>query len=136
MVWQRVARTSATAVMALASLVACVAGGLSISTCLVPDLRIAWLHGGVFLLIAMANEGTRNARKLYIVEYTSKEERPYYISLSNVFIGVLGAIVSFGLGALAHLQHAVWPIWLIVCTNLTACLYARQLSAGRKPATV
>lgn len=135
MVWQRVARVSMPAVMALASLIACAAGGLAIATYLVPDLRLVWLHGGVFLLIAMANEGTRNARKLYIVEFTSDEERPYYIALSNVFIGVFGAIASFGFGVLAHLQHVIWPIWLIVGINFAACLYARQLSTGRKPAT-
>ena len=135
MLWQRVARVSMPAVMALASLIACAAGALAITTFFVPDLRLVWMHGGVFLLIAMANEGTRNARKLYIVEFTSTEERPYYIALSNVFIGVFGAIASFGFGVLAHLQHVIWPIWLIVGINLMACLYARQLSTGRKPAT-
>jgi len=134
MIWQRVARISTPAVMALASLVACAAGVLSISTYLLPELRIVWLHGGVFLLIAMANEGTRNARKLYIVDFTSDEDRPYYIALSNVFVGVFGAIVSFAFGVLAHLQHVVWPIWLIVGINLVACLYSRQLSSKRTPA--
>jgi MFS family permease len=128
MVWQRVARISTPAIMASASLVACVAGGLSIASYFVPELRVTWLHGAVFLFVAMANEGTRNARKLYIVEFTSTADRPYYIALSNVFIGVFGTVVSFGFGVLAHLQHVVWPIWLIVGINLVACAYARRLS--------
>ncbi len=131
MVWKRVARISTPAVMASASVVACAAGGLSIAAYLVPDLRLVWLHGCVFLLVAMANEGTRNARKLYIVAFTTNADRPYYIALSNVFVGVLGTVVSFGFGVLAHLQHVVWPIWLIVGINLVACVYARRLSEHR-----
>jgi len=134
LVWQRVARISTPAVMALASVVACTAGILSIAAFLAPELRLVWLHGAVFLLVAMANEGTRNARKLYIVAFTSDADRPYYIALSNVFIGVLGAVVSFGFGILAHLQHVVWPIFLIVGINVVACIYARRLSPGRTPA--
>lgn len=134
MLWQRVARVSMTAVMALAPLVACAAGVVSISAYFEPDFRVVLLHAGVFMLIAMANEGTRNARKLYIVSHTSTEERPYYIALTNVFIGILGTIVSFGFGALAHFQHVVWPICLIVALNLAACVYSRQLSPQRAPA--
>ena len=134
LVWQRVARISTPAVMALASVVACTAGILSIAAFLAPELRLVWLHGAVFLLVAMANEGTRNARKLYIVAFTSDADRPCYIALSNVFIGVLGAVVSFGFGILAHLQHVVWPIFLIVGINVVACIYARRLSPGRTPA--
>ena len=125
--WQAVARISTTAVMALASASAGVAGAMSIASFYQPDFRIILLHGGVFLLIAMANEGTRNARKLFIVSHTTAEERPYYIALTNVFIGIVGTIVSFAFGALAHIQHVVWPIWLIVGLNVVAFVYARRL---------
>ena len=134
LLWQRVAQFSNAAVMVFACLVACAAGGLAIAIDMVPELRDPWLHGGVFLLIATANEGTRNARKLYLVSVAPDEERPYYVALSNVLIGAVGAVVSFGFGVLAHVQNIIWPIWIIVGLNVVAGLYTRQLAESRTPA--
>ena len=131
--WERVGRASVPAVMALAGLTGGAAGGLAILMELSPDTRSVALHSLVFFLSAVAAQGARIGRRLYIVNATTNAERPRYIAVGNAICGVAGGIMAFAFGAIAHLQHVVWPIWCLVALNLAAVLYTLRLAPHIAP---
>jgi len=126
-IWQRVVNRSLQAAMMLAPAIACAGGLIAILMEVAPETRGVWLYGITFFLLAFAAQGTSSATKLYLVRFTSEEERPDYLAVSNVFAGALGVVVAFVFGTLSHLQGAVWPIWCIVAMNIVAGVYALRL---------
>ena len=64
---------------------------------------------------------------VYLVDLAPEAERPYYIAVANCVTGVLGVLVAFVFGSIAHLQHVAWPLFLIIAWNLSACAYATRL---------
>jgi len=126
-VWKRVGRASIPAVMVMASLAGCMAGALAIVMELTPDARSVVLHSGVFFLSAVAAQGARIGRRLYLVNATTDAERPRFIAVGNAICGVFGGIMAFALGAIAHFQHVSWPIWCLVALNLAAGLFTMRL---------
>lgn len=131
--WRRIIEVSLSTVLICAPLVACAAGVLAVVIDLVPAAQNLWLHSVVFVLISMATQGISNAQSLYLVGFTTDDERPYYLAMSNAVVAAIGAVVSFGFGVLAHIQGVIWPIWFIVGLNVLAGLYATRL-ATPKPA--
>jgi hypothetical protein len=129
--WRRVTDYSIRLVFRLAATMAAMAGLVAIATEIYPATQDPWTHGVVFFLIVMARQGSSNARTLYFVKLTNDVERPYFMAISSVTIGVLGTAVAFAFGALAHLQAAIWPIWCIVAVNAVAFAYTWRLLVSR-----
>jgi len=130
--WRRATDYSIRLVFRLAATMAAVAGLVAIAAEAIPEIRDPWTHGIVFFLIVMARQGSSNARMLYFVKLTDDEERPYFMAISSVTIGVLATVVAFAFGALAHLQTAIWPIWCIVAVNVAAFVYTWRLLETQK----
>lgn len=130
--WRRVSDYSIPLVFRLAATMAAAAGLVAIATEIFPAIQDPWTHGIVFFLIVLARQGSSNARVLYFVKLTDDEERPYFMAISSVTIGVLATVVAFAFGALAHLQTAIWPIWCIVAVNAAAFAYTWRLLESRK----
>ena len=131
--WRRVIEVSLSTVLICAPLVACAAGVLAVVIDMVPAAQNLWLHSVVFVLVSMATQGISNAQSLYLVGFTTDDQRPYYLAMSNAVVAAIGAVVSFGFGVLAHIQGVIWPIWFIIGLNVLAGLYATRL-ATPKPA--
>ena len=132
LVWQRFAKASIPTVMSMASMVAIIAGGTAIAADTVPGLQNEWFHAMVFFFIAMAGQGVQASRKLYLVNATTDENRPYYIAISNAGFAAFGSIFSFVLGMLAHIQGVIWPVWCLIGVTAAAGLYARRLKVPTK----
>jgi hypothetical protein len=114
--------------MGLGSVTAAAAGTLAIGLSFHPSLNTALAYGGVFFLAAVAAQGARIARRLYIVNATTDAERPGYIAVANAVGGVVGGSVAFAFGLLAQYRDVTWPIWCIVVLNVAAALYTVRLA--------
>ena len=125
--WRWMSHRSLRAVMIIGSAIAACGGVLALSIGLLASGHTPLMYSGVFLLVALASQGTKNARKIYLVDLAPEAERPYFIAVANGVTGGLGVLVAFVFGSLAHLQHVVWPLFLIVALNLSACAYATRL---------
>lgn len=133
-VWRQFARASVSSVMSLAAVVAIFAGGIAIVADTEPALRNEWFHGTVFFFIAMAGQGVQASRKLYLVNATTDEDRPYYIAVSNAGFAALGSVFSFILGMLAHIQGVIWPVWCLIGLTAAAGFYATRLKTPAQAA--
>ena len=125
--WRLLSRNSLSLVMAAGAAIAACGGFLALAIDFLELWQLPLLHAGVFLLVALASQGTKNASKVYLVDHAPEAERPYYIAIANTVAGALGVIMATFFGAIAHFQNVVWPIIVIVALNLLACLYATRL---------
>ena len=130
-IWHRIVERSLQVAMVLAAAIACAGGIVAIVMEAVPELRGVLLYGLTFLLLAFAAQGASNAGTLYLVRFTTKENRPNYLAVSNVLAGAVGVVVAFVFGVLSHLQGAVWPICCIVAMNIVAAVYALRLDVSK-----
>jgi MFS family permease len=121
--WRAVGRESIKAVLVVAPTLATLAGVIAVTIQLIPALQVPIYYGPVFLLASIAAQGTHSASQIYLVGLAPEDDRPYYIALSNTFSGAAGVVVSFGLGALAHINDTSWPIFVLVVLNAAAFLY-------------
>ena len=102
------------------SAIAALGGGLAIAIESFPSLEGQASYAAVFFLVALATQGVKINRKLYMVERAPDSERPTFIAVANAVVGSLGVLLAFVLGSLAHLQDVSWPIFAIVALNLLA----------------
>ena len=58
---------------------------------------------------------------------TTEEERPYCITLHNVTMGVVGIVIAFGMGSIAHHRGAIIAIVAMGFLNVVSILYTRLL---------
>ncbi|MEM8743409.1 MAG: MFS transporter [Pseudomonadota bacterium] len=127
LIWQNVVNRSLQLAMVVAPAIAGIAGIIAIFMEVAPETRGILLYGFTFLLLAFAAQGTSNAGSLYLVRFTTEENRSHYIAVSDFLAGTAGIVVAFAFGILSHLQGAVWPIVCIVTMNFVACAYAMRL---------
>lgn len=120
--WQWLSRTSLTAVMIVGCTLAAIAGAFASVIQEMPFLHHEIYYGFVFFAVSAASQGIAIARKLYLVEAAPESRRAYYIAAAGSTIGVLAMPLSFALGVIAHLQHVVWPIYLLVGLNIAAII--------------
>ena len=118
--WQRMAGRSLRWVMSVGAAMAAVAGGLAITIDVVPLFRHEVYYAVVFLLVSLADQGITASSKIYLVESAPERERAYFIAASDAITGACAVAFAFALGALAHLQHVVWPLYALVALNLGA----------------
>lgn len=130
-IWHRIVHRSLQSAMVLAPAIACAAGSVAIVMEVIPEFRGVLLYGLTFMLLAFAAQGASSSGSLYLVRFTTRENRPDYLAVSNFLAGAIGVAVAFVFGTLAHLQSAVWPIWCIVAMNIVASVYAMRLDKSQ-----
>ena len=86
-----------------------------------------WLYSLVILMLSLGGNGVIYGRYLYVIEMTNEKERPYLVALGDVVAGLVGIAFAAILGAVAHLQDPVTPIFVLAALNLIAMLYAFRL---------
>jgi hypothetical protein len=106
----------------LALMLATAAGLLVIAVEAFDPLRHPIAHGIAFLLVVMAGEGGANARRVYLIQLASEQERPLLIAMSDTVRSLVGLAAGAGLGAVAHYQHVALTIVILVMTHLLAAL--------------
>lgn len=123
--WSRIG--SVALIMVLASGLAALAGivALGIELGLMPPTIFCYTL--VFASIALAAQGVKNGRTLYLIGKTTEDERPFCIAVANVTTGAVAIVVGAGLGALAGLQGVAWPIAVLIVLNLAAAAYTFRL---------
>lgn len=93
----------------------------------VPRVRDAvWLYPVVYLLLAVAHTGARIARKTYVVDLGSGNQRTDYVAVSNTVIGVLLLVTGAISGALAQLGVEV-ALGFLAMLGVLGALLARTL---------
>ena len=131
--WARIGQNAVTRIMVLASVIAALAGlmALGIELDLVPQNIIC--YAVVFALVAMAAQGVKNGRTLYLIGMAAEHERPSCIAVANVSTGMVAIVVGALLGALAGLQGVAWPIGVLILLNVAAAIYTLRLhkASGR-----
>ena len=127
--WQRLSPWPLRRIMGLGGIIAFVAAMIALFSHEVDTSeRSHWLYYDlVFFLIALADQGVASTRKIYVATLASAETRPYYIAVSDTLVGAAAVLFAFFLGALAHFQHALWPILVLAGLNALAALYAMRL---------
>lgn len=125
--WARVGRRSVARIMLLASLLACGAGlmALGIEFGAVPPTLFCYAL--VFVAVALAVQGVKNGRTLYLIGQAKEHERPYCIAVANVTTGLIAVALGAVLGALAGLKGVAWPIGALIVLNIAAALYTLRL---------
>ncbi len=125
--WQRLSPWPLRRIMSLGGIIALVAAMIALLSHY-GNPKSHWLYYDlVFFLIALADQGVASTRKIYVATLASAETRPYYIAVSDTLVGAAAVLFAFFLGALAHFQHALWPILVLAGLNALAALYAMRL---------
>ena len=133
--WARIGRDTIERIMALASFLACAAGlmALGIEYGAVPPTLFCYAL--VFVAIALAVQGAKNGRTLYLLDQAREHERPYCIAVANVTTGVVAVGLGAVLGALAGLKGVAWPIGALILLNIAAAIYTLRLPKSAESET-
>lgn len=132
MVWRRQANHSLRQTMAAATGVAALGGVCALAIDHWPEIRHPASYGIVFFLVALASQGVAVPRKVYLLAIAPKADSAYYVAVSNAINGALGMVFAFLMGALAHIQHVIWPIALLVGMSIVAGIYVMTLPGTRR----
>lgn len=116
-VWGRWSDRSSRTTMMTSGVLVSLLGAVTVAIYLVsPDLlKTSWLIPLLYFGLEIAHQGVRVARKTYIVDMTSDENRVEYVALSNSVIGALLLAAGVLLGLLATFLD---PIWLVATLSL------------------
>jgi hypothetical protein len=120
-VWGGLLRKSPKLVMALAGLVAVMAGGVALAHGVLPHFRVPYLYAIVLALLALAVQGLDQAYKTYVLLSAPAVDRPLYLAVNNTLLGFLAIGVAAILGAVAHMTHIAWALVVIIAITLAAC---------------
>lgn len=125
--WPRIGAGSIKTVLTAATAVAALSGGFALAI----DMRLlpttVLLHAVIFALISFSAQGVQNGRKVYVLGLAPKEIRPHCIAVGNFITGIVAVGLAAGLGALAQIKGAVWPIYVVIALNLLGLLVLARL---------
>lgn len=93
----------------------------------------AWIYPAGYLLLALAHTGVRVARKTYVVDLGSGNQRTDYVAVSNTAMGVLLLAVGAVSSALAQLGPPV-ALGFLAVLGLAGVVAARALPEVSQPA--
>ena len=131
--WPRIGSGSIKTVLTAATVVAAVTGAFALAI----DMRLlpttVLVHSVIFALIAFCAQGVQNGRKVYVIGQAPKDLRPHCIAVANFITGIVAVGLSAGLGALAQIKGAVWPIYVVIALNLLAVFVIARLPGGPEP---
>jgi MFS family permease len=102
----------------------------------VASLQSVLLHAPVFLLATLGYQAVTQGRQIYVVNMTTDEERPFFISISQTLLQALSIGVAALFGVLAHVNGEAWPLLVILAMNTIAVLYVFALPSVEEAARV
>lgn len=133
LVWRRLLSHDPRLVLAGLGVVAAAAGCLAISAGGQPRQDIPFLYAIVLFLLALSEQGLTQASKTYVALIASSRERPLYLAVNSVLLGVLAVGVSGVLGVIAHMTHIVWALYILVGVTLCASVNAVFMVPAPRP---
>lgn len=99
-----------------------------------PDLAdAAWLYIAAYFLLTLTHTGVRVARKTYVVDMATGDQRTDYVAVSNTAMGVLLLVAGAISGALAQLGTDVALLFLALL-GLAGVVVGRSLAEVSKDA--
>ena len=131
-IWGRMADRSSRRVMAVAALVAALAGFATAGLALLPAfpaLHIAF--AATYFALNVAHEGVRLGRKTHLVDIATPENRAGYVAVSNTFIGVM-LLAGGAFGALASVTGPVVVVLVLSALSLAAAAAALRLDEAQR----
>jgi hypothetical protein len=102
----------------------------------VAGLQSVLLHAPVFLLATLGYQAVTQGRQVYLVNMTTEEERPFFISITQTLLGALSIGVAALFGVLAQVKGEAWPLLAILAMNAIAVLYVFALPLTEEEAKV
>lgn len=126
--WGRMGDRSSRRVMVIAAAGAALLGvGSWLLDQAAPDLmKLSWVHGILFLCIAVFHSGVRLGRKVYLVDMATSDNRSAFVAVSNTVVG--GVMLVGGLfGVLGDLLQPSGVIALLGLLSGAAALYIARL---------
>ncbi len=120
-------RVSVKPVMWLGCVISTLSALLALGFTMMGYAQNVWLYALVILLLSLGGNGVIYGRYLYVIEMTNEQERPYLVALGDVIAGLVGIVFAAILGAVAHLQDPITPIFVLAALNLIAMFYAFRL---------
>ncbi|WP_171209672.1 MULTISPECIES: MFS transporter [unclassified Ruegeria] len=120
-------RVTVKPVMWLGCLISTLSALLALGFTMMGYAQNVWLYALVILLLSLGGNGVIYGRYLYVIEMTNEKERPYLVALGDVIAGLVGIAFAAILGAVAHLQDPITPIFVLAALNLIAMFYAFRL---------
>ena len=107
------------------------AGGLAFlaaSLCIVAEMfrltSAPWIYGIVLAMAAVSALAVSTAKQVWLLR-NAGDDRLLIISFSQMVVGVASALIAGGLAALAHVQGAIWPVWLVLVLDVLAMTMIR-----------
>ena len=129
--WGRMADRSSRRVMAVAALLASIAGFLTAGLAQAPQLPYpAIAFASTYFLLNIAHAGVRVGRKTHLVDIATAENRASYVAVSNTFIGMM-LIAGGAFGGLASLAGSSAVILLLSALSLVAAGAAWRLKEAQ-----
>lgn len=114
-------------VMISAGLFAAFAGVVAILHNTIGLLPTTIIFGFVFAILDIAVQGLTQGSKAYLAIKCPEADRPRFLAINNVLLGVAGVLVSFFIGVLAHSTHIIVSLIILIALALTASLSALNL---------
>jgi predicted MFS family arabinose efflux permease len=125
--WGRLADRSSRRTMALAALLAAVAGFATAFLAWAPDLPYrSTLFAATYFLLSVAHSGVRLGRKTHLIDMATADNRAAYVAVSNTFIGIM--LLAGGVfGAVASAFGPAVAIVALAMLSLFAAIASRSL---------
>lgn len=125
--WGRMADRSSRRTMAVAALLAAVAGFATAFLAWAPDLPYrSTLFAVTYFLLSVAHSGVRLGRKTHLIDMATADNRAAYVAVSNTFIGLM--LLAGGVfGAVASVFGPAVAIVVLAMLSLFAAIAARTL---------
>ncbi len=125
--WGRMADRSSRRTMAVAALLAAVAGFATAFLAWAPDLPYrSTLFAVTYFLLSVAHSGVRLGRKTHLIDMATADKRAAYVAVSNTFIGLM--LLAGGVfGAVASVFGPAVAIVVLAMLSLFAAIAARTL---------
>ncbi|AUI51331.1 MFS transporter [Arthrobacter crystallopoietes] len=101
----------------------------------VPSLATSsWLYPAAFFLLALNHIGVRVARKTYVVDMATGDQRTEYVAVSNTAMGVLLLVTGGISSALAQLGTGVALLFLAIMgsAGVVAARFLPEVSGGKR----
>jgi hypothetical protein len=130
-VWGRMSDRSSRKTMAVAALLAALAGFATVAAFHFDDLPFAgaWFAFTYFLL-NVAHEGVRVGRKTHLIDIATAENRASYVAVSNTVIGVM-LLAGSGFGALVAVAGPSVAVLVLSCISIVAAAAALGLKEAQ-----